>query len=165
MKKRRVAAIVAMDEGRIIGKNGALPWHLPEDLAHFKALTSGHVVVMGRKTWESLPPKFRPLPGRVNVVVSRTPRDLQLPSGVYGAGSIDDALVIADRVTDVDRIVWIIGGAEIYKNALPLCDELHLTLVSGNHDGDASLPPFEDHFQEVSSSAAERCAFKVFRKR
>lgn len=165
MTKRRVAAIVAMDEGRIIGKNGALPWHLPEDLAHFKALTSGHVVVMGRKTWESLPPKFRPLPGRVNVVVSRTPRDLELPNGVYAAGSIGEALVTADRVADVGRIVWIIGGAEIYKNALPLCDELHLTLVSGTHEGDARLPPFEEEFEEVSSSGAERCAFKVFRKR
>lgn len=165
MTKRTVAAIVAMDEGRVIGKDGALPWHLPQDLAHFKALTSGHVVVMGRKTWESLPPKFRPLPGRVNIVVSRNPQALELPSGSYAAASIDEALAIAGRVADADRIIWIIGGAEIYKAALPLCDELHLTLVFGSHSGDASLPPFEDSFVEVSSSAADRCAFKVFRKR
>jgi dihydrofolate reductase len=164
MSKRTVAAIVAMDEGRVIGRDGALPWHLPEDLAHFKALTSGHVVVMGRKTWESLPPKFRPLPGRVNIVVSRAPQSLTLPSGTYAAGSIDEALSLAERVSDPERIIWIIGGAEVYKAALPLCDELHLTLVSGTHEGDAYLPPFEDLFKEVSSTPTERCAFKVYRK-
>jgi dihydrofolate reductase len=165
MSKRTVAAIVAMDEGRVIGRDGALPWHLPEDLAHFKALTSGHVVVMGRKTWESLPPKFRPLPGRVNIVVSRAPQSLNLPSGTHAAASIDEALSIAERVSEPERIVWIIGGAEVYKAALPVCDELHLTLVSGTHEGDAQLPPFEDLFREVSSVASERCAFKVYRKR
>ena len=165
MTKRTVAVIVAMDEGRIIGKDGALPWHLPEDLAHFKALTSGHVVVMGRKTWESLPPRFRPLPGRINIVVSRTPHALELPSGAYAAGSIEEALGIAARVAESDRIIWIIGGAEVYKAALPLCDELHLTRVFGTHQGDASLPPFEDLFVETSSSTSERCEFKVYRKR
>ena len=165
MTNRKVAAIVAMDEGRVIGKNGALPWHLPEDLAHFKSLTYGHVVVMGRKTWESLPPKFRPLPGRVNIVVSRTPAALDLPVGTYAAGSISDALDVAERVANPEQTIWIIGGAEVYAAALPLCGELHLTRVHGTHEGDARLPRFEELFVEESSTAGERCAFKIYRKK
>ena len=165
MTTRKIAAIVAMDEGRVIGKQGALPWHLPEDLAHFKALTSGHIVVMGRKTWDSLPPKFRPLPGRLNIVVSRNPAALELPVGTHAASSIEDALDIAEKVATADQITWIIGGAEVYSAALPFCDELHLTLVNGIHEGDARLPRFEDLFVEDSSKSAERCAFKVYRKK
>ena len=147
MTTRKIAAIVAMDEGRVIGKQGALPWHLPEDLAHFKALTSGHIVVMGRKTWDSLPPKFRPLPGRLNIVVSRNPAALELPVGTHAASSIEDALDIAEKVATADQITWIIGGAEVYSAALPFCDELHLTLVYGIHEGDARLPRFEDRIR------------------
>ena len=164
MSKRQVAAIVAMDEGRVIGKDGALPWHLPEDLAHFKALTSGHLVIMGRKTWESLPPKFRPLPGRVNIVVSRAPGALNLPEGVHGAESVEQALSLAARVGRPDQRIWFIGGAQVYAAALPLCEELHLTLVRGAHDGDAKFPEFEDRFIEASSTEGERCVFKVYRR-
>jgi dihydrofolate reductase len=165
MSKHTIAAIVAMDEGRIIGKDGALPWHLPEDMAHFKALTSGHFVIMGRKTWESLPARFRPLPGRTNIVVSRTPAALGLPEGTLGASSIDEAIQIAERSARAEQKLWFIGGAELYAAALPLCDELHLTLVDGHHEGDARFPVFEDRFEEISSKRGERCAFKVYRRR
>lgn len=164
MAKHKVAAIVAMDEGRVIGKDGALPWHLPEDLAHFKSLTTGHIVIMGRKTWQSLPPKFRPLPGRTNIVVSRTPAALELPIGTYAAGSLEDALGVAESLATSEQVVWIIGGAEVYAAALPMCDELHLTLVRGNHEGDARLSRFEDLFVEESSTRGERCSFIVYRK-
>ncbi|MEY4667367.1 MAG: hypothetical protein RL518_66 [Pseudomonadota bacterium] len=163
MSNPTIAAIVAMDEGRVIGRDGGLPWHLPEDLAHFKAKTSGHFVLMGRKTWESLPPKFRPLPGRVNIVMSRTPTALSLPEGTYGVSSIDAALEIVKRLGTPQQILWCIGGAELYAAALPLCDELHLTLVRGHHEGDARFPLFEERFEEVASDEGERCVFKVYR--
>ncbi len=163
MPKRTIAAIVAMDEGRVIGKDGALPWHLPEDLAHFKAKTSGHLVVMGRKTWDSLPPKFRPLPGRVNIVVSRNPAAINVPEGAYAVSSVAQALELAERSVMPGQMIWFIGGAELYAAALPLCDELHLTLVHGTHEGDAVFPPFEERFEEVSSDKADRCTFKVYR--
>ena len=163
MHKPTIAAIVAMDEGRVIGKDGALPWHLPEDLAHFKAKTSGHFVLMGRKTWHSLPPKFRPLPGRVNIVMSRNPFALSLPEGTFGVSSFEEALQVVERSGRPGQILWCIGGAELYASTLPLCDELHLTLVHGNHAGDALFPRFEDHFEEVSSVAGDRCSFKVYR--
>lgn len=164
MAKHTIAAIVAMDEGRIIGKDGALPWHLPEDLAHFKALTSGHLVIMGRKTWESLPAKFRPLPGRTNIVVSRNPAVLGLPEGTFGASSIEDAVKLAETTARPEQKIWFIGGAELYKAALPLCDELHLTLVDGHHEGDARFPTFEERFEESTSTRGERCTFKVYRR-
>lgn len=164
MSKRKVAAIVAMDEGRVIGRDGSLPWHLPEDLAHFKALTSGHIVVMGRKTWDSLPPKFRPLPGRTNIVVSRNPAALGLPEGTLGVRSIDEAVTTAARIAKEEQKIWFIGGAELYSAALPMCDELHLTLVHGRHEGDARFPVFEDRFREVSSDSRERCTFRVYEK-
>jgi dihydrofolate reductase len=160
-----VAAIVAMDETRVIGKDGALPWHLPEDLAHFKKLTTGHLVIMGRKTWDSLPPKFRPLPNRVNLVVSRTPEALALPEGVLTANSLDAAIAMATERADNTQRVWIIGGAELYKTGLPRCYEVHLTLVRGVHDGDARFPEFETDFDLISEGPGQACAFRVYRRR
>lgn len=160
-----VAAIVAMDEIRFIGKNGALPWHLPEDLSHFKKLTTGHIVIMGRKTWDSLPAKFRPLPNRVNVVVSRTPEALSLPHGVLKANSLESSIALATERADSNQRIWIIGGAELYKAGLPLCHEIHLTLVRGVHDGDARFPEFEAGFDMVSEEQGQECAFRVYRRR
>ena len=164
MKAPKVAAIVAMDEGRVIGKAGALPWHLPEDLAHFKRLTSGHVVIMGRKTWDSLPAKFRPLPGRTNIVISRSPEALILPEGVFASRSVDDAIAQASSIATSSQVVWIIGGAQIYKEALPRCEELYVTSVHGYHAGDAHLPEFESEFAQVDEEMGEACTFKVYRR-
>lgn len=160
-----VAAVVAMDENRLIGKAGGLPWHVPEDLAHFRNLTKGHVVVMGRKTWESLPEKFRPLPGRINVVVSRDLAKLSLPDGVLGVNSPEDAVRVARSVARDGQRVWIIGGAELYRATLPLCSEVHLTVVDGSHEGDAWLPSFEDQFTKTSETRGERCSFQVYGRR
>jgi dihydrofolate reductase len=160
-----VAAIVAMDDRRVIGNNGALPWHIPEDMARFKTLTMGHVVIMGRKTWDSLPLKFRPLPGRVNIVVTRTPDALVVPEGVEVATSPIEALERA-RVIAQGSLgrVWIVGGAEVYRVLLAECSELHVTHVEGNHVGDAFLAPFEESFREVEREPGPGCAWVTYRR-
>jgi dihydrofolate reductase len=154
-----------MDDARVIGREGSLPWHLPEDLAHFKKLTTGHIVIMGRKTWDSLPAKFRPLPNRRNVVVSRNVSGLALPEGVLGVSSLDEAIAVSRLEADDSQRIWIIGGAQIYAAALPMCDEVHLTRVHGTHEGDARFPEFEDGFEQVSSTPGVACSFVIFRKK
>lgn len=111
--------IWAQSTSGVIGRDGGIPWHVPEDLARFKELTMGHTVVMGRRTWESLPPRFRPLPGRRNAVVSRNPD--YLAPGADVVDSIDAALG--------DGQNWVIGGAEIYHMALPLATRCEVTEV------------------------------------
>lgn len=164
MAKPVLAAIVAMDEGRLIGKSGALPWHLPEDLQHFKQLTSGHIVIMGRKTWQSLPAKSRPLPGRLNIVVSRAPAAIEAPAQVVRASSPEEAVRLAYAAASGEQKVWIIGGAELYAATLPLCDEVQLTVVNGRHEGDAWLTEFESCFDLVQERAGQSCRFLSFRR-
>ena len=110
----RINLIYARAANGVIGKDGAMPWHLPEDLAHFKQLTQGCPVLMGRKTWDSLPPKFRPLPGRTNIVITRQ-ADWQA-EGAQRADSLEEALRLAGAAPEI----WIIGGAQIYAQAEPL---------------------------------------------
>lgn len=124
-----VALIWAQSQSGIIGRDGAIPWQVPEDLVRFKELTMGHTVVMGRRTWESLPARFRPLPGRRNVVISRDPGFLA--EGAEVAGSLDVAL-------DGTGLTWVIGGAEIYHLALPLAARCEVTVV------DVDLSPRDD---------------------
>lgn len=130
----RVAIIVATDERGAIGRDGQLPWRLPEDLKRFKALTLGKPIIMGRKTWDSI---GRPLPGRRNIVVTRQP-GLELP-GAAVVDSLSEALVAAGDVPEV----CIIGGAEIYRLALPLADTVHLTRVHAKVEADTFFPPLE----------------------
>ncbi len=118
-----ISLIAAVANNGCIGKAGTLPWYLPEDLKHFKQLTTGHVVVMGRKTWESIPEKHRPLPNRKNVVVTRS-QDYPLPNGVARFGSIDEAL--AAHATEE---IFIIGGAEIFSQTIDRADRLYITEV------------------------------------
>ncbi|MDJ0777784.1 MAG: dihydrofolate reductase [Gammaproteobacteria bacterium] len=128
----RVSMIVAMDENRLIGRDNALPWHLPADLAHFKRTTMGKPIVMGRKTWQSI---GRPLPGRQNIVVTRNP-DFTA-AGCDLADSIESALALAG---DVDEIM-LIGGAGLYAQAMPLASRLYLTLIHHRFaQGDAWFP-------------------------
>jgi dihydrofolate reductase len=129
-----VSIVVAMDERNGIGRAGGLPWRLPDDLKRFKALTIGKPVVMGRRTWDSI---GRPLPGRHNVVVTRQ-RGLSL-DGATAVGSLEQALTVAGDVPEV----CVIGGADIYRVALPVTDVLHLTRVHGTFDADAFFPPFD----------------------
>ena len=136
--------IFARAANGVIGRNGTLPWHLPEDLAHFKRTTLGCPVIMGRKTWDSLPPKFRPLPGRANIVVTRQ-RGWQA-EGAQSAASIPEALTFCPP----DRDAWVIGGAEIYAQALPLARTAVVTEIDADFDGDAFAPQFGPDWVEIS---------------
>jgi dihydrofolate reductase len=122
-----IVLVVAIAQNGVIGNNGLIPWHISDDMKRFKALTLGHTVVMGRKTWDSLPRK--PLPGRVNVVVTRQ-KDWQAEGAVV-AHSLDEA------ITGISGTVMVIGGAEIYERALPLATRIELTEVHKDIEGDA----------------------------
>jgi dihydrofolate reductase len=143
----RLAAIVATDARRVIGRQGNLPWHHPEDLKFFKRTTLGHPVLMGRTTFESI---GRPLPGRHNLVLSRTMTQRE------GITVLRDLTELEAACSDAERI-FVIGGAQVYADLLPQCDELFLTLVAGEHEGDAYFPPYEDLFElkEVLGSTDE----------
>ena len=129
-------AIVAMSSNRVIGRDGTLPWHFPEDLKFFKRTTLGHPILMGRTTFESI---GRPLPGRQNIVLSRTmePRE--------GITVIRDVSELAQHVP-ADSTVLVIGGAQVYGDLLPQCDGLYLTWIEQANEGDTFLPPFEHLF-------------------
>ncbi len=136
--------IFARARNGVIGHNNTLPWHLPEDLAHFKHTTLGQPVVMGRKTWESLPPKFRPLPGRTNIVVTRQ-RDWHAEGAVV-AHSIEEAV----QHCAADAQVWVIGGAEVYAQAMPLATCAVVTEIDADFEGDAFAPTFDAAWHEAS---------------
>jgi len=124
-------AIWAQAANGVIGRDGTLPWHLPEDLTNFRAVTGGSTVIMGRRTWESLPERFRPLPGRVNVVLTRDPHFAAV--GALRASSLGGAL---GAVGDA----WVIGGAAVYAEALPLVDVAVITEIDETFDGDVFAP-------------------------
>jgi dihydrofolate reductase len=143
----RLAVIVAAAENTVIGRNNALPWYLPEDLRYFKKVTLGKPIVMGRKTFESI---GRALPGRTNIVITRNP-DFQA-EGVRVVASLDEALQLAENIAVIDgaQELVVIGGAEIYKAAIPQADRLYITEVHASVEGDACLPPIEwSDWQEV----------------
>ena len=133
-QKPRINLIYARAANGVIGKDGVMPWHLPEDLAHFKQLTHGSPVIMGRKTWDSLPPKFRPLPGRSNIVITRQ-GDWQA-EGAQRADSFQHALRLGAPAPEL----WIIGGAQIYALAEPLANRAEVTEIAQDFPGDAMAP-------------------------
>ena len=126
--------IYARARNGVIGKQGQLPWHLPEDLAHFKRTTLGQPVVMGRVTWESLPVKFRPLPGRSNVVVSRQP-SFSAP-GAQVVASLDDAMTLFPPT----EVIWLIGGAQLYAQGMAKASRIVVTEIDADYEGDAYAP-------------------------
>ena len=135
-----ITLVVAATGNGVIGKDGAIPWRLPEDLKRFKALTLGHTVVMGRKTWDSLPPKNRPLPGRRNIVVTR---DAGWKADGAEAASLEAAL-------QGEGEIFVIGGGEIYRAALALADRIELTEVHRDYDGDAVFAFDQSGWREVA---------------
>ena len=147
--------IAAMDENRGIGKNNGLPWHLAADLKHFSEVTKGGTVIMGRRTWESLPERYRPLPGRLNIVVSRSELDFPVPV----AHSLDEALAAAEGKT------FVIGGATLYAEAIqhPACTELILTEVEGTADCDAFFPEIPAGFKMKTMSEEMEEGGQTFR--
>ncbi|GAA1945622.1 dihydrofolate reductase [Agromyces allii] len=165
-----IGLVWAEAEGGVIGRDGGMPWHVPEDLAHFKAVTLGAPVVMGRKTWDSLNPRYRPLPGRRNVVVTRQVD--WAADGAEAAASLDAALALLD---DVDR-VWVIGGSELFRTALALADRVEVTELrhaDGSFrplDGDVLAPPVGPEFaaardDEHTSATGIRYRFVTYRRR
>jgi dihydrofolate reductase len=134
-----IVLVVAAARNGVIGKDGVIPWRLPEDLKRFKALTLGQTVVMGRKTWDSLPPKNRPLPGRRNVVVTR---DAHWQAQGAERATLEMALAGGD--------VFVIGGAGIYRAALPRAGRIELTEVQGDFDGDAHFTFDRAQWREVA---------------
>ena len=144
--KPRVSLIVAMAKNRVIGANNALPWHLPADLKRFKALTMGHHIVMGRKTYESI---GKPLPGRTAVIVTRNQG--YSVSGAIVASSLEAAFSACGN----DEEVFVIGGEQLFRQALPIADRLYLTTVEADVAGDAFMPEIDfPAWREISSEFA-----------
>ncbi|OJX77028.1 dihydrofolate reductase [Leifsonia sp. 71-9] len=133
-----LALIWAEAHDSVIGADGGIPWHLSEDMRHFRELTAGSPVVMGRRTWDSLPERFRPLPGRTNIVVTRQ-ADWSAP-GAEVAHSVEDALARAGAA----ETVWVMGGAQLYAAALPLADRVEVTEVDLDVAGDTRAPELGD---------------------
>lgn len=144
-----LSAVAAMAENRVIGKNNQMPWHLPADLKHFKTITSGHPVLMGRKTYESI---GKPLPGRTNIILTR---DIQYsaPDCVI-VHSLEDAVSLANEL-DMDEI-FVIGGAEVYRQLLPQIQRIYLTMIHHEFDGDAHFPELKmEEWKEISRERHE----------
>lgn len=133
--------VVAMTSNHVIGQNGDMPWHLPADLVHFKELTSGHAIIMGRRTWESI---CKPLPNRLNIVVTRQ-KD-------YAAGdvtvvhSLEDGIVAAGT-----QRIFLVGGGEMYKEALPIASKMHITRIDALIDGDTKFPEIDESIWQCKS--------------
>jgi dihydrofolate reductase len=144
----RLSMIVAVDESRAIGKNNRLLWNIKEDLKHFKDLTTGHVIIMGENTYHSI---GRPLPNRTMVVVTLN-QDLELP-GCFVAHSLEEALAVARR--EEKEEIFVVGGASIYKQFLPMIERLYLTLVSGKHEADTYFPDYSDFKKIISEDQCD----------
>lgn len=159
----RLGLIYARSRNGAIGRDGVMPWHLAEDLAHFKRTTLGCPVIMGRKTWESLPPKFRPLPGRRNIVITR--QEGWQAEGAGRAASLDEALRLCADAPQA----WVTGGAEIYALALPLADSVVVTEIDADVEGDTHAPELGPQWREASreqhrSADGLSFAFVTYRK-
>jgi len=157
MNKPRVSIIVAMDKKRGIGKSNALPWYIPDDLKRFRKLTTGHPVIMGRKTFESIIARLgKPLPKRTNIIVTRNPqigRSWTSQDDVIIAGSLEEAL---DKARGVETIeIFIIGGGQIFEQSLAFVDRLYVTLVDAEFDADVFFPDYSDFKKAISQEKGQ----------
>jgi dihydrofolate reductase len=155
-----IILLVAMAENRVIGKNGAIPWHIPEEVAHFKRTTMGHALVMGRKTYDSI---GHPLPGRTNIVISSQPN--LVIEGCKIASSLEEALTIAKAFHEK---IFIIGGGEIFNQSMVLADSIYLSVIHRDIDGDILFPDFsETEFIKTFSEyveASEPYTFEIYER-
>jgi len=145
-----IALIWAQAHEGIIGSAGSIPWHLPEDLAHFKSVTDAATVVMGRRTWDSLPERFRPLPGRRNIVVTRDAD--WTAAGAERAGSVDEALFGGGPSGDPASTIWVIGGGEVYREALASASRLEVTELDLAVPGDTRAPAVDGDWTRARAS-------------
>ncbi|EME37791.1 dihydrofolate reductase [Kocuria palustris] len=149
MPAPRLSAIWAQTPDGVMGRDGGMPWHLPEDLAHFKATTQGHPVLMGRRTWESFPERFRPLPGRTNVVVTSRPEDPGLQADPREDGTAVIAVsswreaVRAGAEAPGGEHLWVIGGARLLEDAMPELEHAVVTVIEIDEPGDTRAPRLE----------------------
>ncbi|MFA9262827.1 MAG: dihydrofolate reductase [Undibacterium sp.] len=155
MPNPRISLIVACSENRVIGNEGKIPWHLPDDFRRFKERTVGHAIIMGRKTHESI---GRPLPGRTNIVITRdVTRDIP---GCVVAGNLDEALLKACETESEE--IFIIGGGQIYAEALPKAERLYLTRIHAIMDGDAFFPEYSHIFGKViEQEESEEAGYQI----
>lgn len=143
----KISLIAAVAENKVIGKNNDLPWNLPDDMKYFMQTTKQHHVIMGRKNYESIPEKFRPLPNRTNIVITRQ-KNFQAP-GCEIVHSLEDALSIARKNNEVE--VFIIGGAEIFKQGMKVTQQMYLTEIHASVDGDIYFPEInKSEWKEIS---------------
>ncbi|MEX1014735.1 MAG: dihydrofolate reductase [Candidatus Paceibacterota bacterium] len=143
--------MVAIGNNNVIGKGNELLWHIPDDMKRFRDLTKGYPIIMGRKTYESLPEKFRPLPGRENIIITRD-QEYEAP-GAKVTNSIKEALEYAKSLNR--EKIFIGGGGEIYKQAMPFVDELYLTLIKESKDGDSFFPDYSEFNKELFKEERE----------
>jgi len=148
----RINIIFARARNGVIGKGGQMPWHLPEDLAHFKQQTGGAAVLMGRKTWDSLPPRFRPLPGRRNLVITRQVG--WRADGAEPAASLAEAVALCAGAAEI----WVIGGGEIYAQAVPLAQRAVVTEIERDFEGDTYAPQLGADWHETWRSSRQTAA-------
>ncbi len=163
--KKIVAAIVAMTDDRVVGKDGDIPWHLPEDQKRFAKLTKGNTVLMGRKTYESIPDKYRPLKQRKNVLVTRNSN---------WKSEEDVEVMVCSPVRAVEKLlsrenlpgdtIWVIGGEEIWRSTLPRLDMVYLTKVHLKAEGDCFMPAFEDDFKEIFREEHEEFTYINYKR-
>jgi dihydrofolate reductase len=158
----KVSIIVAIGKNREMGKNGKIPWHISEDFKRFKQITLGHPVIMGRKTWESLPVK--PLPNRYNIVITR---DSEFkPTGAIVCNSIENAINKAQEMLKQvqhdtkEEEVFIIGGGQIFEQAMPLVNKLYLTIIDRNFDADIFFPDYSDFKKVVFEKASQEGEYR-----
>ena len=148
MTTPEVRLIFARAANSVIGRDNTIPWHLPEDLAHFRQLTTGAPVIMGRRTWDSLPPRFKPLPGRENLVLTR--QENWNETGCKAFNDVRNALSFCEH----EACVWVIGGAQIYAEALPFASRAEATEIAQEFEGDTFAPELPlDEWDETSREA------------
>lgn len=152
-KKSRISLIAAIGQNRELGRGGELLWRLKDDMQRFKETTMGHPVIMGRKTWESIPEKFRPLPGRINIVVTR--QNGYRAEGALVVNGLSDAFLAAETAPGSSE-TFVIGGGELYAAALPYATRLYLTLVDASApDADTFFPAYETDFSLIETKLGE----------
>ena len=159
----QINLIWAQAHDRVIGKDGAMPWRLPEDLAHLKRATLGCPVIMGRKTWDSLPPRFRPLPERTNIVLTR--QSDWAEAGVVKAAGFPEALLFCKHMTQQSSTIWVLGGAQIYAQALPFAHQVVVTEIDVAAQGDSFAPALPSHWPRSAGgrlTAANGLAYQFF---
>ena len=156
----KIVLIAALTRDLVIGREGALPWREPADMRHFRRVTMGHPVVVGRRTFESFP--RRPLPGRTNLVLTRN-RSYQVPEGAVACRSLEEAIAWCKK--EGAGKLFVLGGAEVYRQALPIADEMQLTWIPGKIEGDAFFPAWDqEEWKVVDSREEDGLRFVTYRR-